>query len=64
MRSAVQMNIADWYCQKIQESNESCQESTYREIRKVAVDLQVMGDMIKAIFEDGSQMIFPASLLH
>ncbi len=57
------MNTADWYCQKIQESGESRQESTYREIRKVATDLQVMGDMMKAVFEDGSQMIFPASLL-
>lgn len=57
------MNTADWYCQKIQESDESHQESTYREIRKVASDLQVMGDMMKAVFEDESQMIFPASLL-
>lgn len=57
------MNTADWYCQKIQESDESRQESTYREIRKVAADLQVMGDMMKAVFEDGSQMIFPASAL-
>ena len=57
------MNTEDWYCQKIQESGESRQKSTYREIRKVAADLQVMGDMMKAVFEDGSQMIFPASFL-
>ncbi len=56
-------NTADWYCQRIQESEESRQESTYREIRKVAIDIQVMGDMIKAVFEDGSQMIFPATFL-
>ena len=63
MRTAGTVNTADWYCQKIQESDESRQEGTYREIRKVASDLQVMGDMMKAVFEDGSQMIFPASLL-
>ena len=57
------MNTADWYFQKLQDGGESRQEATYREIRRVAVDLQVMGDMIKAIFEDASQMIFPASLL-
>ncbi|MGN0917858.1 MAG: hypothetical protein ACI4NO_01750 [Oxalobacter sp.] len=57
------MNTADWYCQKVQEGGEFRQDASYREIRKVAVDLQVMGDMMKAVFEDGSQMIFPASLL-
>lgn len=56
-------NAADWYCQRVQESDESRQENVYREIRKVATDIQVMGDMIKAVFEDGSQMIFPALLL-
>ncbi len=63
MSVARSMNVADWYYQKIQKSSESNQESTYREIRRVASDLQIMGDMMKAVFEDGSQMIFPASLL-
>ncbi len=63
MGSVQTMNTADWYCQKLQDGGESRQEATYREIRRVAIDLQIMGDMVKAVFEDASQMIFPASLL-
>ena len=63
MENTVQKNTADWYCQKIQESDELRQQETYREVRKVATDIQIMGDMIKAVFNDGSQMIFPAVLL-
>ena len=63
MENTVQKNTADWYCQKIQESDELHQQETYREVRKVATDIQIMGDMIKAVFNDGSQMIFTAVLL-